>query len=64
VKFRDFLSLFELRLGFNLNEESTNALLSVSHSSMLKAIPKNQAIFSNLITSDMRYLKLYRGEND
>ncbi len=61
VKFRDFLLLFELRLGFNLNEESTNAILSVSHSSMLKAIPKNQAIFSNLITSEMRYLKLYRG---
>jgi len=64
VKFRDFLSLFELRLGFNLNEESTNALLSVSNSSLLKAVPKNQAIFSNLITSDMTYLKLYRGEND
>jgi hypothetical protein len=64
VKFRDFLSLFELRLGFTLNEESTNALLSVSNSSMLKAIPKNQAIFSNLITSEMRFLKLYRGEND
>lgn len=64
VKFRDFLSLFELRLGFHLNEESTNALLSVSNSSMLKAIPKHQAIFSNLITSEMKHLKLYRGEND
>ena len=64
VKFRDFLSLFELRLGFNLNEESTNALLSISNSSMLKSIPKNQAIFSNLITSEMKYLKLYRGTND
>jgi len=64
TKQRDFLSLFELRYGFNLNEESANSLLSVSNTTMMKSIPKNQGVYSNLITSDTVYFKPYRNKND
>ncbi|EDZ62780.1 FtsK/SpoIIIE family, putative [Sulfurimonas gotlandica GD1] len=64
MKQRDFLSLFELRYGFNLNEENANSLLSISNTSMIKSIPKNQGVFSNLITSDIVYFKPYKAKND
>ena len=64
AKQREFLSLFELRYGFNLNEDNANSLLSISNTSMIKSIPKNQGAFSNQITSNIVYFKPYRDKND
>jgi len=63
-KVGDFFSLFDYRIGFNLNEEITTSLLSSSMSDMIKNIPNNQAIFSNFVDSSLTYFKPYRGEND
>jgi len=63
-KVGDFFSLFDYRIGFNLNEEIATLLLSSSMSDMIKNIPNNQAIFSNFVDSSLTYFKPYRGEND
>ncbi len=63
-KVGDFFSLFDYRIGFNLNEEIATSLLSSSMSDMIKNIPNNQAIFSNFVDSSLTYFKPYRGEND
>ena len=63
-KVGNLLELFDFRIGFNLNEETATSLLSSSMSDMIKNIPNNQAIFSNLIDSTLTYFKPYRGEND
>lgn len=59
-KVGDFLSLFDYRIGFNLNEEVATSLLSSSVSDMIKSIPNNQAIFSNFLDSSLTYFKPYR----
>ncbi len=63
-KVGDFFTLFDYRIGYNLNEEVATSLLSSSMSDMIKNIPNNQAIFSNFIDSTLTYFKPYRGEND
>lgn len=63
-KVGDFFSLFDYRIGFNLNEEVATSLLSSSMSDMIKNIPNNQAIFSNFVDSTLIYFKPYRGKND
>jgi DNA segregation ATPase FtsK/SpoIIIE, S-DNA-T family len=63
-KLRDFLNFFELRYGFNLNEENSTSLLSVSSTSKIKSISKNKAVFSNLITSEIVYFKPFKDADD
>jgi len=63
-KVGDFFTLFDYRIGFNLNEDTATSLLSSSMSDMIKNIPNNQAIFSNFVDSSLTYFKPYRGDND
>jgi hypothetical protein len=63
-KVGDFFTLFDYRIGFNLNEDVATSLLSSSMSDIIKNIPNNQAVFSNFVDSSLTFFKPYRGKND
>ena len=63
-KISKFLTLFELRYGFNMNEDTATSFFSGCGFNSFDAIPQNIGVFLNIATSQMEKFRFFGDKND
>ena len=56
--------MFELRYGFNMNEDTATSFFSGCGFNSFDAIPQNIGVFLNIATSQMEKFRFFGDKND
>jgi len=64
MKMGEILEFFNYRLAFSLNSDILIDLLELDYNANLQSIKNNTGLFSNLVTSEIKEFKFFKGSND